>query len=217
MVTKLMPLDILFLALPRADASAACLLIGRHFPRVLGVVVLAGLTACGAPEQAATQATRTIEVAKTVVPQPDAILAAPTAIQNASQAPATVAPATSGDWPAYRADKAGYSVAYPGGWAVQEETDSGVIVTTFAPSGGTPGITVSMQVTDTELAEPLDLPAADAASRWGSAVSMGCGVLMSSCCACRRRRAARVKAISSQAPMRRSIKPCISASWIASG
>jgi hypothetical protein len=122
------------------------------------MVVLAGLTACGAPEQAAMQATSTIEVAKTVVPQPRAILAAPTAIQNASQAPATVASATSGDWPIYRADKAGYSVAYPGGWSVQEETDSGVIVTTFAPSSGAPGITVSLQVTDTELAEPLDLP-----------------------------------------------------------
>ena len=43
MVTKLMPLDILFLALPRADASAACLLVGWHFPRVLGMVVLAEL------------------------------------------------------------------------------------------------------------------------------------------------------------------------------
>ena len=116
------------------------------------MVVLAGLTACGAPERAVTQATSTIAVARTVLPQPTAFPAAPTASQAATVAP------TSGDWPTYRADKAGYSVAYPSGWAVQEQADSGVMVTTFAPSGGAPGITVSVQATDTELAEPLGLP-----------------------------------------------------------
>ncbi|HEU5099325.1 MAG TPA: hypothetical protein VFU22_09915, partial [Roseiflexaceae bacterium] len=70
----------------------------------------------------------------------------------------TVVPATSGDWPIFHSDKAGYSADYPPGWTVHELADTGDVVTTFTPSGGAPGIMVSMQATDTDLPEPLGLP-----------------------------------------------------------
>ena len=90
----------------------------------------------------------------TATPRPTAMPAAPTA----SQPEATAARVTSGDWSTYHADKAGYSVAYPAGWAILEQTDGGFTITTFAPSDGAPGISVSVQIADAELAEPLDLP-----------------------------------------------------------
>ena len=136
---------------------------GLLSPGVVGMLVLAGLAACGAPEQASTQATsvmtpRAATAAPMEIPSVVPSLTAPTAVQNASQAAPTAAPATTEGWPTYRNDQAGYSIAYPPGWAVQEQVDGGMIVTTFGPSGA-PGITVSMQATDTEPAEPLDLPA----------------------------------------------------------
>ena len=129
--------------------------------RSLILLALVSLAACGAPELAATQAGTLVpssQAATVVLPRPTAVPMAPTAIQNASQAPATAAPAASGDWPTYRADQAGFAVAYPPGWAIQEQSESGASVTTFAPSSGGAGISVRVQATDTELAEPLGRP-----------------------------------------------------------
>jgi hypothetical protein len=91
-------------------------------------------------------------------PRPTTMPATPIATQSASQAAPTGAPATSSDWPTYHAEKAGYSVAYPAGWTIQEQTDNGVTITTFAPSGDAPGISVSMHIADSEPAEPIDPP-----------------------------------------------------------
>ena len=41
---------------------------------------------------------------------------------------------------------------------IREHTDGGVTETTFAPSSGGTGIRVSMQISDTEPAEPIDPP-----------------------------------------------------------
>jgi hypothetical protein len=91
---------------------------------------------------------------------PEALNPSETPVSTAPALLATITAVTIRDnaWQAYRNDKTGYSVAYPAGWAVQEQTDSGVAVTTFAPSSGAPGIIVSMQVADVEPAEPSDLP-----------------------------------------------------------
>jgi hypothetical protein len=136
------------------------------------IIVLAGLTACGAPAQDATQAISTSapQAATSIsnapvppsrevdlTPAPTAMPAAP-ATQSAGPVAPTGVSTTSGDWPTYQADAAGYSVAYPAGWTIQEQIDGDAIITTFAPADGAPGISVSVQIADAELAEPLDLP-----------------------------------------------------------
>jgi hypothetical protein len=118
--------------------------------------------------------------APAALPSPTAPPALPTAILkpsstsvppealNPSETPAsatpillatlTAVPMRDNTWQTYRNATASYTVAYPAGWIVQEQTDSGVAATTFAPAGGAPGIIVSAQVADVEPAEPSDLP-----------------------------------------------------------
>jgi hypothetical protein len=71
-----------------------------------------------------------------------------TALPTTPDAPVpAAAPDTDDSWRTHRNEQAGYTVEYPSDWRVDEQTGTHgtVVATTFRPTGGGAGITVSVQ------------------------------------------------------------------------
>ncbi len=75
--------------------------------------------------------------------------------------PTVLAASTAQDasWQTYRNESAGYAVDYPAAWTVAERTErDGSLLTTFAPTGGGPGIAVITRASELAEGDDGDLP-----------------------------------------------------------
>lgn len=84
---------------------------------------------------------------KRVPPEPlDDTTAAPVPTTTPNAAAVVAAPNKGDAWRTYRNEKAGYAVKYPSDWKVEEQTGTDdALMTTFRPTAGGAGITVSVQ------------------------------------------------------------------------
>lgn len=144
--------------------------------RAFGLLMLIGMTACGAADQQSEanpanpaipqQTSAGSESEPTSMAQPPTLPARPTATMptpalrprptavpalpkpinpTAVLAAPAVTPSSAGGWPSYRNTQAGWSIAYPADWTIdQQGSEDSPFITTLRPASGA-GITIVVQ------------------------------------------------------------------------